>query len=60
MKKSEKNLRMLSGALLFACGLAGLVWRAASERAAVSLVWALVFMSVGIVLFASAQDRQKR
>ncbi len=59
MKKSEKNLRMFSGALLFVCGLAGLVWRTVADRSAVSLVWAIIFMSVGVVLFASAQNRQK-
>ena len=51
---------MLSGALLFACGLAGLIWRAAAERAAVSLVLVIIFMSVGAVLVASAQNKQNK
>ena len=49
---------MFSGALLFACGLAGLIWRATVEQAAVSLIWVIIFMSVGVVLFASAQNKQ--
>ncbi|MDE5709426.1 MAG: hypothetical protein K2G66_03265 [Alistipes sp.] len=60
MKKTEKSLPMLSGALLFACGLAGLIWRAAAERAAVSLVLVIIFMSVGAVLVASAQNKQNK
>lgn len=60
MKKSEKTLRMLSGALFFACGLAGLVWRAAAEHAEVSLVWVIIFLAVGSVLFASAEKRNKQ
>ncbi len=49
---------MFSGALLFACGLAGLIWRATVEKATVSLIWVIIFMSVGVVLFASAQNKQ--
>lgn len=58
MKKAEKTLLMFSGALLFACGLAGLIWRTTVEKATVSLIWVIIFMSVGVVLFASAQNKQ--
>ncbi|MDE5691544.1 MAG: hypothetical protein K2I13_04960 [Alistipes sp.] len=60
MKKAEKTLLRFSGALFFACGLAGLIWRAAAERAAVSLAGAIIFMSVGVALFASAQNKQNK